>query len=87
VEFILWTPSPEALGTYRPIGTERPTHKNPYVEGLWLAGDQYGEKCWGCGVDFAVLSGIVCVDKMMGTNFEEELFPPHHRGLPIESAE
>jgi hypothetical protein len=82
VEFILWTPSPEALGTYRPVGTERPHHKSQYVDGLWFAGDQYGEKCWGCGVDFAVLSGIICVDKMMGTHFEEQLFPPHHRGLP-----
>ena len=87
VEFILWTPSPEALGTYRPIGTERPIHKNPHVNGLWFAGDQYGEKCWGCGVDFAALSAVVCVDQMMGTNFEEELFPPHHRGLPITRTE
>lgn len=84
VEFILWTPSPGALGSYRPVGTERTRHKSEYVDGLWFAGDQYGEKCWGCGVDFAVLSGIICVDKMMGTSFEEELFPPHHRGLPID---
>jgi len=84
VEFILWTPSPGALGSYRPVGTERTPHKSSHVDGLWFAGDQYGEKCWGCGVDFAVLSGINCVDKMMGTNFEEELFPPHHRGLPIK---
>lgn len=82
VEFVLWTPSPGALGSYRPVGTERTPHKSVHVDGLWFAGDQYGEKCWGCGVDFAVLSGIICVDKMMGTKFEEELFPPHHRGLP-----
>ena len=84
VEFIIWTPSPEALGTTRPVGKDRPTHKNPYVDGLWFAGDQYGEKCWGCGVDFAVLSAIVCVDQMMGTNLEEDLFPDYFRGVLIE---
>ncbi len=87
VEFILWTPSPEALGTYRPVGTDRPTHKNPYVEGLWFAGDQYGEKNWGCGIDAAVLSGIVCVDQMMGTSLEEEIFPDYHRGILVEPTE
>ena len=86
VEFILWTPSPEALGTYRPVGTDRPTHKNPYVEGLWFAGDQYGEKSWGCGIDLAALSAIVCVDKMMGTELEEEIFPPYHRGIAVSAA-
>ncbi len=87
VEFILWTPSPDALGTTRPVGTDRPKHKNPYVAGLWFAGDQYGERSWGCGVDLAALSAVVCVDQMMGTNFEEELFPEHHRGIDIEPAE
>lgn len=84
VEFVLWTPSPEALGTYRPIGTDRPPHKSEYVEGLWFAGDQYGEKNWGCGIDAATLSGLVCVDQMMGTNLEEEIFPPYHRGILVE---
>jgi len=84
VECIIWTPSPEALGTVRPVGKDRVTHKNPYVEGLWFAGDQYGEKNWGCGIDAAVLSGIVCVDQMMGTNFEEEIFPAYHRGILVE---
>ena len=86
VEFIIWTPSPEALGTTRPVGKDRPKHRNPYVEGLWFAGDQYGEKNWGCGIDAAVLSAVVCVDQMMGTNFEEELFPAHHRGMPVKPA-
>ncbi len=85
VEFILWTPSPEALGTTRPVGKDRPKHRNEYVKGLWFAGDQYGEKNWGCGIDAAVLSGTVCVDQLMGTNFEEDIFPPHHRGILVES--
>lgn len=84
VEFILWTPSPEALGTYRPVGKDRPTHKNPYVEGLWFAGDQYGEKNWGCGIDAAALSGIVCVDQMMGTSFETDILPHYHHGVLLD---
>jgi prolycopene isomerase len=84
VEFILWTPSPEALGTNRPVGTDRVAHRSPHVSGLWFAGDQYGEKNWGCGVDAAVLSGVVCVDQMMGTNLEEHIFPDHHRGISMQ---
>ncbi len=81
VEFIIWTPSPEALGTNRPVGADRVPHKSRHVSELWFAGDQYGEKLWGCGVDAAVLSGIVCVDQMMGTNFEEQILPEAHRGI------
>ena len=81
VEFIIWTPSPEALGTNRPVGADRVPHKSRHVPGLWFAGDQYGEKLWGCGVDAAVLSGIVCVDQMMGTNFEKQILPEAHQGI------
>ncbi len=84
VEFIIWTPSPEALGTNRPVGTDRVRHRSDHVRGLWFAGDQYGEKNWGCGVDAAVLSGIVCVDQMMGTNFEEQILPDHHQGIMMQ---
>ncbi len=84
VEFIIWTPSPEALGTNRPVGTNRVTHRSPHVDGLWFAGDQYGEKNWGCGVDAAVLSGVVCVDQMMATNLEESIFPDYHRGIMMQ---
>jgi monoamine oxidase len=85
VEFILWTPSPEALGTARPVGKDRIAHRSVHVEGLWFAGDQYGEKNWGCGIDSAALSGVVCVDQMMGTVFETTLFPSYHQGIPVDS--
>ncbi len=85
VEFIIWTPSPEALGTNRPVGTDRVAHRSEHVDGLWFAGDQYGEKIWGCGVDSAVLSAVVCVDQMMGTNLEESVFPDYHQGIPMRS--
>ena len=84
VEFIIWTPSPEALGTNRPVGTDRVAHRSDHVEGLWFAGDQYGEKNWGCGVDAAVLSAVVCVDQMMGTDLEDGVFPDYHRGIDMQ---
>lgn len=39
------------------------------------SGDQYDEKNWDCGIDTAVLSGFDCVVQMMGTSYEEEIFP------------
>lgn len=81
VEFILWTPCDEALGWWRPVGKERPDVACPYVEGLYFAGDQYGERNWSCGVETASLSAVMCVDSMMGSNIEET-FVPYNRGLP-----
>jgi len=82
VEFCIWTPSPEAYGLWRPVGSERPDVKSAHVEGLYFAGDQYGKRLWGGGVDGASLSAVLCVDAMTGSNLEEEVYPPHHRGLP-----
>jgi hypothetical protein len=82
LELMIWTPSPEAYGLWRPIGEKRPDVESPHVAGLYFAGDQYGKRLWGGGVDGASLSGVMCVDKMMGTNYEEEIFPAHHRGIP-----
>ena len=39
LEFLIWTPSPEAYGHWRPIGMERPDVKWPWVRGLYFAGD------------------------------------------------
>ncbi|MCP5043503.1 MAG: FAD-binding protein, partial [bacterium] len=82
LEFMIWTPSPEAYGLWRPIGEARPDVKSPHVEGLYFAGDQYGKRLWGGGVDGASLSGVMCVDEMMKTNYEEKIFPEYHRGIP-----
>lgn len=83
VEFILWTPSPEALGTVRPVGKDRVKHKSEHIEKLWFAGDQYGERLWGCGVDSAVLSAVCCVDQITGSNFEQTLFPDFLQGCKM----
>jgi hypothetical protein len=86
VEFVLWTPSDEAYGNWRPVGEKRPDVKSPYVEGLYFVGDQYGERLWGGGVDGASLSAILCVDAIMGTDLETEIYPPYHRGIPREAS-
>lgn len=82
LEFLIWTPSPEAYGMWRPIGEDRPDVTSPWVKGLYFAGDQYGKRLWGGGVDGAALSAVMCVDKMMSKNQEEEIFPDYHRGIP-----
>jgi len=81
-EFCIWTPGPEAYGLWRPVGVDRPDVKSPWVQGLYFAGDQYGRRLWGGGVDGASLSAVMCVDKMMGSNFEEQIMPAYHRGIP-----
>jgi len=81
-EFCIWTPSPEAYGLWRPIGSERPDVKSPHVEGLYFAGDQYGKRMWGGGVDGASLSAVMCVDRITNSNFEESIMPDYHRGIP-----
>jgi hypothetical protein len=82
VEFILWTPSDEAYGNWRPVGEKRPDVKSPYVDGLYFVGDQYGERLWGGGVDGASLCALMCVDNIMGTDLEHEILPFYHCGIP-----
>ncbi|HOG07118.1 MAG: FAD-dependent oxidoreductase [Syntrophales bacterium] len=82
MEFLLWMCTDHAFGWIQPIGTDRIDVKSPYVDGLYFAGDQYGERLWGCGVDAAALSATLCVDSMMGSNAEEKVFPFYHRAVP-----
>ncbi|MFQ5553989.1 MAG: phytoene desaturase family protein [Acidimicrobiia bacterium] len=82
MEFCIWTPSPEAYGLWRPVGEDRPDVQSPWVDGLYFAGDQYGRRLWGGGVDGASLSAVLCVDAMEGTNLEEDIFPWYHQGIP-----
>jgi len=82
VDFVLWTPSDEAYGNWRPVGEKRPPLKSPYVEGLYFVGDQYGERMWGGGVDGASLCALMCVDTIMGSDLEHEVLPFYHWGFP-----
>ena len=81
-EFMLWTPSPEAYGLWRPVGEDRPDVASPWVQGLYFAGDQYGRRLWGGGVDGAALSAVMCVDAITGSSLEDRIMPPYHRGIP-----
>ena len=85
LELIMWTPGPECYGHWRPVGTDRPDVASPWVEGLYFAGDQYGARLWGGGVDGAALSAVMCVDRMTGGKLEESIFPDFHRGLPAHA--
>jgi phytoene dehydrogenase-like protein len=85
VEFVLWTPSDEAYGNWRPVGEKRPDVKSPHVENLYFVGDQYGERLWGGGVDGASLCAVMCADAIMGTDYETQIFPHYHRGIPTFS--
>jgi phytoene dehydrogenase-like protein len=82
VDFVLWTPSDEAYGNWRPVGAKRPDVKSPYVEGLYFVGDQYGARLWGGGVDGASLCALMCVDALMGTDLEHRVLPFYHCGIP-----
>ena len=85
MEFLLWMCSDHAFAWIQPVGTDRIDVRSPWVEGLYFAGDQYGERLLGCGVDAAALSATLCVDTMMGSNIEEQVFPSYHRALPVEA--
>jgi hypothetical protein len=63
------------------VGVDRPDVVSPHVRGLYFAGDQYGARLWGGGVDGAALSAVLCVDQMTGSSLEEQIFPWYHRGL------
>jgi monoamine oxidase len=82
LEFSIWTPSPEAYGLWRPVGEDRPDVRSPHVAGLYFAGDQYGARMWGGGVDGASLSAVLCVDAMLGTDLETRIMPAYHQGVP-----
>ncbi|MCU0843308.1 MAG: FAD-dependent oxidoreductase [Spirochaetes bacterium] len=82
MDFMLWMCSDHAFAWIQPIGYDRIDVKSQMVDGLYFAGDQYGERLWGCGVDAAALSAALCVDSMMGSSMEEKVFKPYHRAMP-----
>jgi monoamine oxidase len=84
MDFMLWMCSDHAFAWIQPVGFDRIDVRSEMVEGLYFAGDQYGERLWGCGVDAAALSAALCVDSMMGSKMEEKVFKPYHRALPAK---
>ncbi|MFH2132913.1 MAG: FAD-dependent oxidoreductase [bacterium] len=75
----IWTCSDKGFGDWPPIGDRRPDTTLQGIDGLFFAGDGYGEKTWGSGMDAAIYSGILCVDAMMQSNYTEQVLPEYHR--------
>ena len=75
----IWTCSDKGFGDWPPIGDRRPDTILADSNGLFFAGDGYGEKTWGSGMDAAIYSGILCVDKMIQGNYVEKVLPDYHR--------
>jgi len=75
----MWTCSDKGFGDWPPIGDRRPATTLPNLEGLFFAGDGYGEKNWGSGMDAAIYSGLLCVDTMTRANYSAKVLPEHHR--------
>jgi hypothetical protein len=75
----LWTCSDKGFGDWPPIGERRPSTTFADLEGLFFAGDGYGEKNWGSGMDAAIYSGLLCADTMTGGDYSEKVLPAYHR--------
>jgi hypothetical protein len=78
-EWEIWTCSDKGFGDWPPPSEKKPDNVAPFLPGLFFAGDGYGEKTWGSGMDAAVLSALLCVDAMTGANFVKEVLPEYHR--------
>ena len=75
----VWTCSDKGFGDWPPPGTRRPDTTQPDMPGLFFAGDGYGAKTWGSGMDAAVYSALLCLHAMTGNNYVEKVMPEYHR--------
>jgi Flavin containing amine oxidoreductase/NAD(P)-binding Rossmann-like domain len=75
----IWTCSDKGFGDWPPPGSRRPDTVQPGLDGLFFAGDGYGAKTWGSGMDAAIHSALLCVDAMTGGNYVENVLPDYHR--------
>ncbi|MBU3917862.1 FAD-dependent oxidoreductase [bacterium] len=78
-EWELWTCSDKGFGDWPPIGEKRPDVTLPNLKGLFFAGDGYGAKTWGSGMDAAVYSALLCVETITGEKYVERVMPEYHR--------
>jgi protoporphyrinogen oxidase len=79
MDWELWTASDEGYGIWPPIGERRPDVKSPWIEGLHFAGDGYGARRWGAGLDSAIHSAILCLDSVGSKDYSSEILPEYHR--------
>jgi hypothetical protein len=75
----IWTCSDKGFGDWPPPGTPRPDTTQPGLNGLYFAGDGYGEKTWGSGMDAAIYSALLCANAITGKNYVEKVMPEYHR--------
>jgi hypothetical protein len=75
----IWTCSDKGFGDWPPPGERRPDTTQPGLKGVFFAGDGYGAKTWGSGMDAAVYSALLCTDRLTGKNYVEKVMPPYHR--------
>jgi len=75
----LWLCSDRGYGDGPPGGKPRPATSQPNMKGLFFAGDGYGEKVWGAGMDAAVHSALFCVQEMTGRPYVADILPEPHR--------
>jgi len=77
--FELWLCSDRGYGDWPPGDRPRPTITQPNMDGLFFAGDGYGSKVWGAGMDAAVHSALFCAQEMTGRSYVSDILPEHHR--------
>jgi hypothetical protein len=75
----MWMCSDRGYGDFPPGGESRPSHTQPNMEGLFFAGDGYGPKVWGAGMDAAIHSALYCTNEITGRKYAEEILPDYHR--------
>jgi protoporphyrinogen oxidase len=79
MDWQLWTVSSEGYGVCPPIGERRPDVKCPWVDGLYFAGEGYGVRRWGMGLDAAIHSAVLCLDNVGARDYSSEILPEYHR--------
>lgn len=75
----IWTCSDKGFGDWPPPGTPRPDTTQPGLNGLYFAGDGYGAKTWGSGMDAAIYSALLCANAITGKDYVEKVLPEYHR--------
>ena len=78
-KFELWLCSDKGYGDWPPSNESRPATTQPNLAGLFFAGDGYGSKVWGAGMDAAVHSALFCAEEMTGRPYVNEILPDYHR--------
>ncbi len=78
-EWEIWTCSDKGFGDWPPPGELRPDTVIEGLQGVFFAGDGYGAKTWGSGMDAAIYSALLCVNEITGKDYVEKVLPEYHR--------